>query len=247
MLKLKIIIFLFFPISIISQNIKGKVYDNTSTVKGATIYNLTKNQINYTDENGSFEVQVSINDSLLFYSLFHHKKSIIINKSHYKNILVIELKKAINELDEVLLSNELEPKPFDSKKETYKLNEQIKNDIKQNPSLYGLQPNNGLDFIKIASLIGKLFKKKKAKDKPIIPLIYKQFDSLFTHDKFFNNKLLSTELKIPNNYKTLFFDYCDAQEIDKKLMLNKNQFLLLDELLKCSNAFLEILSDYKKE
>ncbi|SFZ92462.1 CarboxypepD_reg-like domain-containing protein [Flaviramulus basaltis] len=244
MYKLKSIILIFFPIIMVSQNITGKVYDSQTTVKGATVYNTTKEQLNYTDENGVFEIDANINDTLIFYSLFHSQKTLVVNKNHFKEVLVIELKKTVNELDEVLLNN-TKPKPFNEKKQTITLNEQIKNDIKSNPYKYGTQPNGSIDLIAIAGLIGKLFKKKKPKESSIIPISFKQFDSLFTNDTFFNYKLLNKDLKIPNDYKLLFFDYCEAQQIEKKLILKENQFLLLDELLNCSNDFLVILNDYK--
>lgn len=244
--KLKLIILILFPFSVISQNFIGKVYDSKTTVKGATIYNTTKEQINYTNDNGGFEIDANINDTIIFYSLFHNQKTVIINASHFKETFVIELKKTVNELDEILLNN-TKPKPFDEKKQTITLNEQIKNDIKSNAYKYGTQPSGAIDLIAIAGLIGKLFKKKKAKNTPTIPITYKQLDSLFTNDTFFNNKLLTKDLKIPKEYKTLFFDYCESQQIEKQLVLKENQFLLLEELLKCSNAFLIFLNDYKND
>ena len=246
MYKLKFSILIFFPFSVISQNIIGKVYDSKTTVKGATIYNTTKEQINYSNNNGDFEIDANINDTIIFHSLFHNQKTIIINANHFKETLVIELKKTVNELDEILLKN-IKHKPFDEKKQTITLNKQIKNDIKLNPHKYGAQPNGAINLLAIAGLIRKLFKKKKEKHTPTIPITYKQFDSLFTNDTFFNNKLLTTDLKIPENYKALFFDYCESQQIEKQLVLKENQFLLLEELLKCSNAFLTFLNDYKND
>lgn len=242
--KLRIIIFAIFPITMVSQNISGKVYDNKTTVKGASIYNTTKEQINYTDENGSFEIDANINDTLIFYSLFHSQKTLIINEKHFKDILVIELKKTVNELDEVLLSN-TKPKYFDNKKESVTLNKQIENDIKNNPHLYSAAPKYGLDFIQVASMIGKLFKKKKTASPSIVPITYKELDSLFSNSTFFNNRLLKDDLKISENYKPLFFDYCESQNIDNKLLLKDNQFLLLDKLINHSREFLIFISEYK--
>lgn len=242
--KLSIIILAIFPITMVSQNISGKVYDNRTTVKGASIYNTTKEQINYTDENGSFEIDANINDTLIFYSLFHNQKTLIISENHFKDILVIELKKTVNELGEVLLSN-TKPKYFDEKEQSITLNKQIKNDVKNNPHLYSKAPKYGLDFIQIAAMIGKLFKKKKTASPSIISINYKEMDSLFSKSTFFNNRLLKDDLKISENYKPLFFDYCESQNIDNKLLLKDNQFLLLDKLINHSREFLIFISEYE--
>lgn len=242
MYRLKIIILAIFPITMISQNITGKVYDSKTTLKGASIYNNTKGQINYTDKNGDFKIDVNINDTLIFYSLFHNQKTLIINKNHFKDKLVIELKQKINELDEILLSDK-KSKPFDEKEQSVALNEQIKKDIKNNPHLYGATPKYGLDFIQITSMISKLFKKKKPASPSITPITYKQLDSLFSNSNFFDDELLMNNLKISTKYKPLFFDYCEAQTIDNKLLLKDDQFLLLDMLVNHSIEFLNFISE----
>ncbi len=240
--RLKIIILTIFPITMISQNITGKIYDSKTTVKGASIYNTTKEQINYTDENGDFEMGVNINDTLIFYSLFHNQKTLIINKTHFKDVLVVELKETINELDEILLRS-MKSKSFEEKEQSVALNEQIKKDVKINPHLYRAAPKYGLDFMQIASMIGKLFKKKKTPPPSIISITYKELDSLFSNSNFFDNELLVHNLKISTEYKPLFFDYCGAQNIDNKLLLKDNQFLLLDNLVNHSREFLIVISE----
>lgn len=124
---------------------------------------------------------------------------------------------------------------------------QIKNDIKQNPYKYKPPSSGNIDFIKVASLIVKLFKNKKKKDTPIITITYKAFDSLFKDDDFFNKKLLTNELKIKEVYKNLFFSYCDTKQLDQKLLKKENRVILLDSLFNYSNKFLEIVKKSKKD
>jgi len=90
-------------------------------------------------------------------------------------------------------------------------------------------------------------KAKKAKPAPVITTSYKELDSLFSNDSFFTNKLITNELKVPEEYKPLFFDYCDAQNINRELLLKENRFLLLDKLNNCSKEFLIVLTENKKE
>ncbi|WP_341215514.1 hypothetical protein [uncultured Wocania sp.] len=242
--QLKFAIIFLLPIFMFSQNITGKIYDQESTVKGAKIYNTIKRITTYTDNQGDFKLSASVNDTLIFTSLFHKEKRLKLIKNHFNEVLVIELKKIVNDLDEVLITKE--NKTFNEKTHTTDLGLQLKNDIKNNPHLYGLPPSGNIDFIKIFGLVSKLFKNKKVKTPPIVKITYKQFDSLFSNSNLFNNKLLINDLKVSKEYRLLFFDYCEAQNLDNKLLLEENKVLLLDKLFNFSNEFFKILSEYEK-
>ncbi len=242
--QLKLVILFLLPISLFSQNITGKVYDEESTVKGVKIFNDTKNITTYTDGTGGFKLSASINDTLIFTSLFHKEKKLKLTKNHFNQVLVIELKKAINDLDEVLITKE--NKTFNEKKYATDLSLQLKNDIKNNPALYEPTPSGNLDFIKIFGLVSKLFKKKRIKDAPIVLTTYKELDSLFNKDNFFNKKLLTSDLKIPEEYRILFFDYCETKNINKDLLLEKNKIPFLDKLFIYSKEFLKTISEDEK-
>ncbi|MEP1489635.1 MAG: carboxypeptidase-like regulatory domain-containing protein [Algibacter sp.] len=244
MQKLKIIILFLLPYSVIAQNIEGKIYDEESTVKGAKIINLNKNTITHTDDKGDFKIKASINDTLFFSSFFHKEKKLKLIKNHFNNTIIIELKKAVNSLDEVILIKE--NKTFNKGAYTADLGTQIKNDIKNNPHLYQAAPSGNLDVLKVIGLVSKLFKNKKTKEPPLILATYKQFDSLFSNDKLFNDELLINDLKIPKQYKPLFFDYCETKNINKDLLQEKNRMILLDTLFNSSKSFLKIISNYEK-
>ncbi|MFK7782757.1 carboxypeptidase-like regulatory domain-containing protein [Psychroserpens sp.] len=244
--KFFLVIFLCLPISLVSQTINGKVYDAETTVKGALVVNISQNIMTYTNDNGDFKIEAKVKDTLYVSSLFHTKKLRVINAKDFKHIVIIEVKKTVNELDAVLLRDEREKK-FDSIKMETQINNQIKEDIKRHPYKYGVQPKGNIDFIYIANMIGRLFKKKKPIKEPIIPITYKDFNKLFKNDPLFNDVLLTFDLKIPKEYQTLFFDYCDAQEIDSKLLDKNKQVDLLEELVICSQEFQNIIAEAKKD
>lgn len=231
----------------ISQTISGKIYDDESTVRGATILNTTQNTVTYSDDAGNFILHTAVNDSVMIRSLFHVEQLIVIQTHHLKDILIIELKKAINTLDEVFLEKQTDFKPFDPEETNTSLSNQILEDIKRNPHLYGKSSSGNFDFIAVGKLIGKLFKSKKPIQPSIQSATYAQLNKLFQEDRYFNKNFLKTELKIPDDYTYLFLEFCAAQSIDSKLLLAENRFLLLDTLLKCSAEFLEILESEKKE
>ena len=90
-----------------------------------------------------------------------------------------------------------------------------------------------------------MFKGKKRKEKeneiPIEVITHSELASFFQEDKFFNTTFLELDLQIPPKYHPLFFDYCDAQQIEKSLLKHENQLLLIDTLVGYSKEFLEAL------
>ncbi|XCF07342.1 carboxypeptidase-like regulatory domain-containing protein [Tamlana crocina] len=244
----KSILFLLFilPLIAISQNVTGKIYDAETTVKGAKIYNKNINETTNSNESGDFSIKASVNDSLVFSSLFHEEKLVVVTQNHFNHIVVFELKKIVNNLDEVLLSERIKEKAFQSGQYSADLGLQIANDIKNNPHLYSPQSGN-LDFIEIAGLIKNLlFKGKKNKAPKSKPINYKSLDSLFSNSDFFTENLLVNDLKVPKQYRFLFFYYCDNKQIDNTLLLETNSVILLDTLIKCSSEFAKIISEYEK-
>ncbi len=242
MLKHSIYI-LFFFIAAISygQTLKGKVYDSEATIKGIKITNTSKNIKTVTDDKGEFQIAASINDSIQFESLFHHPKVIVVTQSQLDELTVFELKKKVNELDEILLSDDPKEKPLVEEEYNQKLNDILKEDMKQNPHLY--QPPGsqyGVDFVYLIGQFIKLFKKKK-KTPEFIPITYAQINTLFSTHHFFNERLLKDDLKIPVKHKYLFFEYCEARHIDSKLLKDDKRLVLLDHFVNYSNDFLELL------
>ncbi|WP_157805319.1 carboxypeptidase-like regulatory domain-containing protein [Confluentibacter citreus] len=244
-LKLIALIFLV-PLAMNSQTIRGVIYDAESKLKDIKVFNLSKQVTTYSDDAGNFVINASINDTLVFSSLFYEQKKEVLTKDHFENSIVIELKKIMNNLDEVVLTDRSKNKEFDAEAYTTDLKAQIADDIKKNPHLYGQAPSYGLDFIAIASLIGKLFKKEKFKPDVVEPINYKQLDSLFAKDNLLNDTFLVNELKIPLEYKNLFFEYFEAQNINDTFLKEDKRILLLEELFKHSKAFKTFLSDYEK-
>lgn len=244
---MKYFIFFLLPISLFSQNIKGKVYDNQSTVKGIKVYNVSKQTKTYTDGEGEFTIAASVNDTLFFESLFHHPKHAKLKQIDFEDVVVFELKKVVNELGEVLLSNE-KTKAFNAEEYTDATGLALANDIKNNPHLYLPESSysNGANIFGLIGMAIKLFKKKdKYKPKPIEYVSYKHLDSLFKKDDFFDLRLLSQDLKIPQEYAHLFLDYCETKNLNKELISEEKKVILLDSLVEFSREFLKITQEFE--
>ena len=249
MRQLNVIIFLLFSFFVLeAQTLKGKVYDAVGKVKNIKVLNESQNRVTATNEDGDFSIVAKVNDTLLFESIFYHPKAVILKPIHFDDIAVFELKKIVSKLDEVEVK--AEPKHPIFKEETYNLELQnlIKEDIKNNPHLYrSAGTTYGVDFISLIGQVIKLFKRKKFKSQEFKPINYKQMDSLFDKSSFFNKRLITENLKIPEDKAHLFFDFCEAKQISSKLLKDENKMQLLEQLVLNSQLFLILLEAYGDE
>jgi len=243
-IKVFAIVVLILPLMLFSQTIKGKIYDAESTVNGAKIFNLTQNLMVYSDEEGNFQIKASINDQIAISTLFHEPQMIVLSKKDFDDVIVIELKKTVNELDDVYL-NKIKEKEFEVSKTESQMTTQIKKDVELRPELYTPPPNTNMDFIAIAGLIAKLFKKKKVEEPSTAT--YGELTHFFETDSFFNEQFLSSELKIDKDYHPLFVDFCEVKGIEQTLLLKENQLPLIDTLVVYGKEFSTLIEEYKKD
>ena len=244
-----IIALLFLSFTINAQTLKGKVYDATGTIKNIKVQNETQHRVTATDEKGNFSINARVKDTLLFESLFYHPKVVILKRSHFDDIAVFELKKIVSELDEVEVKAEPEQPVFEVESYNTELHNLIKEDIKNNPGLY--QPAGatyGVDFIAIIGLVAKLLKRKNKYKAPTYnPITYTQMDSLFNKSSFFNKRLVTENLKIPEDKVNLFYDFCAAKQLSSKLLKDEKKMQLLELLVLNSQLFLILLEEYGEE
>ncbi len=110
MLKIErfIVIFILFSFQKgFSQAVEifGKV-QSTSGVENIHVINKTAQVFTITDKKGAFRINVALNDSLVFSSIQHKLKEVVITSDVVSNkILLVKLDEQINELDEVLVGN----------------------------------------------------------------------------------------------------------------------------------------------
>ena len=233
----------------LSQNISGTIYDAEAIVTGVKIMNVTSKSITSSDGNGNFELYAKINDTLIFSSLFHHTKQIIATQSYFEGLQVFELKKIVNELDEVELHAPTVAKAMDVEEATKTLNQQFKNDINKNSYKYK-KPNTGaLDIMAIGETVVKLFKGKTPKKYKTVEtnITSDDLDTLFRTDKFLNDKFLILDLNITKDYKHLFFAYCETKAMSSSLLRPDNKIYLIDKFLDYSAEFREILNESQKQ
>ena len=231
-----------------AQTLNGKVYDAKGVVKNIKVFNNTQNRVTLTNTDGNFSISAKVNDSISFESLFYHKKTVVLQNIHFESTAVFELKEILTELDEVEVKAEPEQPVFEVVTYNIDLQNILKEDIKNNPHLYKpAGATSGVDFVYLIGAVVKLFKKNKIKTPIYQPITYTQMDSLFDKSSFFNIQLITENLKIPEDKKYLFYDFCEAKQISSELLKDENKIQLLEELVLNSQLFLILLEQYGEE
>ena len=241
------LLFCLFTTAMLSQNVTGTLYDSEAPISGSKIMNISSKSIATTDNIGSFKLYAKVNDTLIFSSLFHHTKQLIVNALLLEGVQVFELKKIVNELDEIELYGPIIPREMDGKEATEKINKQFKTDVEKNPHLYRRpNANSGpIDFMEIGRRIVKLFESKTPKEPETTEtrITSDDLDRLFKSDTFFNDTFLVLDLNITKDNKHLFFAYCETKEISSSLLRQDNKIYLIDKFLDYGAEFREILKE----
>ena len=108
------IIFIFLLVSFcsFSQNnnekfIEGIVYnDNSYSIEGVHVLNITSNQATITNSQGNFKILVKLNDELIFSAIQFKRKKITMNQDIFDSLsITVYLEEFVNELDEVILNS----------------------------------------------------------------------------------------------------------------------------------------------
>ena len=113
--------------SVFSQNdyrtwIKGKVLYQNTNVASANVINNTSQEATTTNLDGEFEIEVKLNDRLLFSSVQYQIRELMITKEILqKNRIVIDVNEKVTELDEVVVTPENTQKFLDLKEEELSL------------------------------------------------------------------------------------------------------------------------------
>lgn len=212
--------------------------------------NVSAKSMTSTDAIGNFEIQAKRNDTLLFSSLFHHTKQLVVIQSHLESPQVVELKKILNELDEVNVKGPITAQPMDEKEVTTRVNKQFKSDVERNPHLYRRPNANAgpINFLEIGRRLKKLLKRKTLKEEEPEGLIETTIEAsdlvtLFKKDPFFNDTFLILDLNITKDYRHLFFAYCETKKMSSFLLQPDNKIYLIDHLLDYSQEFRVILAE----
>ena len=236
------LLIIFFGIKSYAQTTSGKVYAEDKTKEGVLIINTSQDKMVSTNKWGNFEIDANVGDTLIFSASFFGTQKIKIEPYQLKEKWVVELKEVLNQLDEVrLTSTTSKIKEFSVEEYDKNFNTWLQKDIQENPGMYTAAPtSSGINFYALGKMLWKEIRsgtKEKPDPNRFRILELEELIAFFKTDAFFDENLLRNQLEITAKEEGMFFDYCESQHIDARLLQEKNQIRFLDYLLKRSKEF----------
>ncbi len=109
MAKRLLLLYIFFPLVVLSQNdsiVSGKIVSESSLLEGIHVINLSKRNGAITDARGYFQIKAKVYDTLQFSAVNLKATRYVMKQSDYSNdLLLIKVESLITELEEVAIIN----------------------------------------------------------------------------------------------------------------------------------------------
>ncbi|WP_333599230.1 hypothetical protein [Flavobacterium sp.] len=238
MSKITSIVLLFLSCVCFSQNAKvihGKVSYQDSYQKNIDVINFTTKKITQTNTLGEFDIEAKINDVLIFMSEnFADQKYTLTAKDFQKKTLFIKLIDKPIPLEEVEI-NQVKAIKIESVSYNDLKMAKIQKDAARpkNKDVYTGEIENGVDFIQIGKMVGKLFKSKNPKSKKAEETMnFKEYAKTNFNESFF-----SKTLKLKPDETPRFLDYCEADSKSKTAIEKNDELAILEFLLTKKSEF----------
>lgn len=231
-MKIKITLFLFCCFQIcFSQNIKGNVRATNLPISNVEVINSSKKEVVTTNSEGVFEIKAETGNWLIFYHKNYDVVKIYVDSLFdYSKILEINLSEKSTQIEEIIVE-------------------------KKQPLLKGLKTGmpvipynkpsvqfndgsipNGMDFIAIGKMIGRLFKNKdKINVKPKEPVQFRTFLA-----QSYSTDFLINSLKLKPEEVEGFLNFCSFDSKSKDAVENSDKLVLLQFLIAKSEEYKKV-------
>ena len=235
MLK-KILFFILIIQFSYSQNrelIQGKVIYRNIDVPAANVINNTAQSSTITNDQGEFEIYAKEGDEIIFSSVQYIIRTVRVNKEILENKrIIVQINQRVRELDEIVVTPEDTQKFLDLKEEQFKgfdyiadKSTKIKNVLTDNRQVV-----NGLNFVNIFKLLSSIVDAKSDEEK--LNIIPSEVLPYVLEENFFSGVLELESFEIND-----FLSKLDSDTEMKNLILEKNQFLIIDYLLNKADTY----------
>jgi hypothetical protein len=235
MLK-KILFFILIIQFSYSQNrelIQGKVIYRNIDVPAANVINNTAQSSTITNDQGEFEIYAKEGDEIIFSSVQYIIRTVRVNKEILENKrIIVQINQRVRELDEVVITPEDTQKFLDLKEEQFKGFDYVadKSTKIQNVLTDNRQVVNGLNFVNIFKLLSSIVDAKSDEEK--LNIIPSEVLPYVLEENFFSGVLELESFEIND-----FLSKLDSDTEMKNLILEKNQFLIIDYLLNKADTY----------
>lgn len=214
-------------------SIKGRLLYRNSNVIAANVVNNSAQLNTITNGEGKFEIPVRVGDELIFSSVQYKIRSVeVTDEMIKKNRIVVSINERVNILDEVVVGPENQQKFLDMKKEEFKRVDytQDKSTKLINRAADDRQLANGLNFVNVAKLLGRLMSKNKGEpEKQLIPSEVLPY--------LFETTFFNQDLGLSAEETEGFLVEMDRVLPTQKLFKKDMEFQLIDYLVKASQEY----------
>lgn len=236
MLKLTSLLLLisFIGFSQTQQLINGKVSYRDSYQKSIDVINFTTKKITQTSALGAFSIEAKVNDILIFMSdNFADQKYKLTAEDIQKKVLLITLIEKPIPLEEVEIQKVKKIKIASASYNAVKMAKIQKDAARPKTDVYTGEMINGVDFVQIGKMIGKLFNSKNPKSRiKEAPMGFK--DYAVTN---FNPSFFSKTLKLQPEETSRFLEYCENDPKSKIAIKSNDELTVLEFLLTKKGEF----------
>ena len=235
MLK-KILFFILIIQFSYSQNrelIQGKVIYRNIDVPAANVINNTAQSSTITNDQGEFEIYAKEGDEIIFSSVQYIIRTVRVNKEILENKrIIVQINQRVRELDEVVITPDDTQKFLDLKEAQFKGFDYVadKSTKIQNVLTDNRQVVNGLNFVNIFKLLSSIVDAKSDEEK--LNIIPSEVLPYVLEENFFSGVLELESFEIND-----FLSKLDSDTEMKNLILEKNQFLIIDYLLNKADTY----------
>jgi len=232
----KILFFILIIQFSYSQNrelIQGKVIYRNIDVPAANVINNTAQSSTITNDQGEFEIYAKEGDEIIFSSVQYIIRTVRVNKEILENKrIIVQINQRVRELDEVVITPDDTQKFLDLKEEQFKGFDYIadKSTKIQNVLTDNRQVVNGLNFVNIFKLLSSIVDAKSDEEK--LNIIPSEVLPYVLEENFFSGVLELESFEIND-----FLSKLDSDTEMKNLILEKNQFLIIDYLLNKADTY----------
>ena len=216
--------------------IQGKVIYRNIDVPAANVINNTSQISTITNDQGEFEIFAKEGDEIIFSSVQYIIRTVKVNAEILKNKrIIVQINQRVRELDEVIITPDDTDKFLDLKEEQFKgfdyladKSTKIENILTDNRQFV-----DGLNFVNIFKLLSTLVDSKSEEEK--LRILPSEALPLILEENFFT-EILKLETFEVND----FLSQLDLDQEIKELIIEKNQFILIDYLLNKSDTYKEL-------
>ena len=216
--------------------IQGKVIYRNIDVPAANVINNTSQISTITNDQGEFEIFAKEGDEIIFSSVQYIIRTVKVNAEILKNKrIIVQINQRVRELDEVVITPDDTDKFLDLKEEQFKgfdyladKSTKIENILTDNRQFV-----DGLNFVNIFKLLSTLVDSKSEEEK--LRILPSEALPLILEENFFT-EILKLETFEVND----FLSQLDLDQEIKELIIEKNQFILIDYLLNKSDTYKEL-------